>query len=113
MKPEVSIPVALATAALVYGIYQAALPSFADTRMAAPDDANLRSSEDNALLLGVAACAGISLISRDATPFIYGGITAVALSWSHRWHRAVNPATGKVADVVSSAMDNNVSKVAA
>lgn len=102
MKPEVSIPVALATAAVVYGIYQSALPSFADARMASPDDSNLRSAENNALLLGVAACAGISLIAKDATPFIYGGFTAVALSWSHRFHRAVNPVTGKILDAAGS-----------
>lgn len=106
MKAEVSVPVALMAAGVVYGIYQFALPNFADTRMAAPDDPNLQSADTNALLLGVAACAGIALIAKDVTPFIYGGLTAVALSWSHRWHRAVNPSTGKLDNLVSMGKNN-------
>lgn len=110
LKPEVSIPVALATAAVVYGVYNVALPSFADSRMAAPDDSNLAAAENNALFLGVAACAGISILAKDVTPFVYGGLTAVLLSWSHRWHKAVNPSTGKL-DTVVGQMGSNLKAV--
>lgn len=96
LKPEVSIPVGLATVAVVYGVYQTALPNLADARVSAPDDPDLKGAENNALFLGVAACAAVSLIAKDATPFILGGVTAVLLSWSHRYARVLNPATGKV-----------------
>jgi type IV secretory pathway TrbD component len=87
MKAEVSIPVALATSAMVVGIYYAALPTVADARAVGPDNPDLAKAERTALLLSVAAAAGVSLVSRDSTPFVFGGLVAVALSW---WHRSAN-----------------------
>lgn len=95
MKPEVSIPVALATTAVVYGTYQAALPSLADARSIEPDNDHLASAERQALILAVAVAGGISLISKDATPFIFGGLVAVGLSWMHRWSNQVDERTGR------------------
>lgn len=99
MKPEVSIPVALATAAVVVGVYSHALPSQADQRTLPAGTMGsefLASSERQALLTSVAVAAGISLIAKDSVPFILGGLLAVGLAWQSRVAREVNPTTNKI-----------------
>jgi hypothetical protein len=99
MKPEVSIPVALATGAVVVGVYQAMSPSNADTRTVEPGSTGaemLAGSERTALFVAVGVCGGISLIAKDPIPFVVGGLLAVALSWSHRYATNVNPGTNRL-----------------
>lgn len=93
LKAEVSIPVALATGTLVYGIYQVALPSIADVRSLEPGTPDIAGAEKTALWMSAAAAAAVSLIARDPVPFWVGGMLAVALSWSHRHANWLNPAT--------------------
>lgn len=94
MKAEVSIPVALAACAVVYGTYQLALPSLADARSLDADNGHMASAERQALVLSTAVVGGISLLAKDAVPFIVGGLFAVGLSWLHRWNNQVDPTTG-------------------
>jgi hypothetical protein len=96
LKAEISVPVALATAALVWGIYQTALPPLADARSVEADNEDLRGAENTALWLATATAAGVALVSGDPTPFYFGGLLAVGLSWSHRHARALDPNTGKL-----------------
>jgi hypothetical protein len=96
MKAEISIPVALATATMTWGIYQLALPSHADQRTLIPgtvEDAMAGSSERVALIAAVTLAATVSLLAGDPVPFWFGGGTAVGLSWLSRHARAVDPAT--------------------
>lgn len=94
LKPEVSVPVAAATAALVWGIYQNALPPIVDIRTAAPNHPDVSSAEKGAAWTAAAAVAAISLISKDMTVFIVGGGMVVALSWWHNHANMVNPEFG-------------------
>ena len=94
LKADVSIPVALATCAVVYATYNTALPSMADARSIEPNNGHLASAERQALILSVGVAAGVSLLAKDAVPFILGGMVAVGLSWFHRWNNQVDPATG-------------------
>jgi 4-amino-4-deoxy-L-arabinose transferase-like glycosyltransferase len=87
LKREVSLGVGLATAALVWGIYNSALPSVAEARVSAPHDADLSGTERAAAWTAAAAVAGVSLLSKDPTVFVLGGGMIVALSW---WHRHAN-----------------------
>lgn len=87
LKAEVSIPVALATAALTWGVYQLALPTTADARGIDPNNKDLASAENTALMISVGIAGGVSLLAKDSTPFIVSGLFAVALSW---WHRKAN-----------------------
>jgi len=84
---QVSLGVGLATAALVWGIYNSALPSVAEARVSAPNDADLAATERAASWTAAAAVAGVSLISRDPTVFVLGGSMVVGLAW---WHRHAN-----------------------
>lgn len=93
LKPEISVPVAVGTAGLVFGIYQLALPNLTDVKASAPNNPVLQGSENAALWLSVAVSAGISLIAGDVTPFVLGGMMAVSLSWIHRHAAALDPTT--------------------
>lgn len=97
LKPEASLTVGLATAALVYGIYSNALPTVADIRVGQPDDPDVAAAEQLAAWTAAAAVAGVSLIAQDPTVFIIGGTMVIALSWWHKHANAVNPLVGKAA----------------
>ena len=94
LKPDVSITVALATGALVYGIYSNALPPIVDIRTAAPNHPDVASSEKGAAWTAAAVVAGVSLMARDMTVFIVGGGMIIALSWWHNHANMVNPEFG-------------------
>lgn len=96
IKPEVSIPVALATGGVVVAVYSYMQPSAADQRTVQPgsDQAGmLASSESSAFLVSIGVVGAISLIARDPTPFWVGGLLACAMSWTSRYARTVDPAT--------------------
>lgn len=88
---EVSLGVGLATAALVWGVYNSALPSIVDARVAPPADADLEAAERTATWTSTAVVAGVSLLSKDATVFVLGGTMVVVLAWWHRHANAHNP----------------------
>jgi hypothetical protein len=96
MKAEVSIPVALATAALTWGIYQAAMPTLADVRGVEPNNADVAKAERTALMLAVGVAGGVSLLAKDSVPFIVSGLLAVGLSWSHRVANMTDSTTQRI-----------------
>lgn len=99
LKPEVSIPVGVATVGVVYAIYQLASPPLAAVRAMdgnGPDGAHLGAAERTALWASVGIAGAISLIAKDPVPFWFGGMVAVGLSWMHRTARVVDPLTSKV-----------------
>lgn len=95
LKPEASLGVGLATAALVWGIYQHATPTLVDHRVGRPDDTDAAAAERTASWTAAAVVAGVSLIAKDPTVFVLGGTMVVALAWWHRHANIVNPDTGK------------------
>lgn len=99
MKPEISIPVALAVGAVVVGTYSVMTPTNADQRTVTPGSRGadfLAGSEKTAFYVSVGICAAVSLIAKDPVPFWVGGGLSVALAWTHRYAREVDPATGKL-----------------
>jgi len=96
LRPEVSLPVALATGAIVYVTYDHMLPPAADCRVAGMNDSNLESCERQAAWVSAAIVGAVSLVAKDPNIFIVGGAMIVALSWLHRHANAVNPDTGKL-----------------
>jgi hypothetical protein len=96
LKPEVSLPIAAATATIVFGIYQTHLPTVAETRVTNPGNPAIDSSRKTATWMAAAVVAGISLVAADPTIFIVGGAMVITLDVVHRHAGAVNPATGKM-----------------
>jgi hypothetical protein len=99
LRPEVSLPVALATGTVVYTIYNHGLPGQADIRAHGNvGDSTLDSVRKQNLWTAAAVVAGISLISKDATVFIVGGAMTVGLDWITRANNFTNPLTGHIDD---------------
>jgi hypothetical protein len=94
LKREVSLGVGLATMALVWGIYNSALPSVLDVRSGQPDDKDAAGTERAASWTAAAAVAGVSLIAKDPTVFVLGGSMVVILAWWHRHANQYNPSLG-------------------
>jgi hypothetical protein len=94
LKPEMSVAAGLATAALVFGIYQNVTPTIADIRASQPHDDTIASTERMASWTAASAVAGISLISKDPTIFILGSAMIVAMSWMHRHANTVSASIG-------------------
>lgn len=96
LKPEVSLPIALATGAVVYGIFQVQLPSTAEVKSTMPNNQHLQSSRRTATIVALAVSGGISLMAKDPSIFVVGGTLAVVLDFVHRHADAVHPQTGQV-----------------
>lgn len=97
LKPEVSLPVGLAVAALVYGIHSNATPPLTDIRAAKPGDSTIDASRRFATWTSAAVVAGVSLIAKDPTIFILGGTMVVVMDWATRHGNLVSPLSGKAA----------------
>jgi hypothetical protein len=102
LKPEVSVGVSLATAAVVFATYQHALPSVADTRVAQPNDTNIDSARKMASWTSAGLVAGISLIAKDPTVFVVGGAMIVVLDWWYRHANTVDPTIAQAVGTVSA-----------
>jgi hypothetical protein len=96
LKPEVSLTVAAATGALVYGIFQAELPSKADVHAADAHNQYISRSVSVAGWTSAAAVAGISLLAKDPTVFVVGGAFAAFLTWRAKHASYTNPATNQI-----------------
>lgn len=91
LKPEVSLTVALATGAIVVGIYHGALPTVPDVRVGKPLDKDIASTRKAAGWTAAGTVAAISLIAKDPTVFIFGGFLIIATDWWYRHANAHNP----------------------
>jgi hypothetical protein len=95
-KPEVSLGLGLATGAVVYGTWQFFVPNQSDVRVGKPGDETLEKARKQAAWFSAAIVGGISLIAKDATIFIVGGIIVVALDWATRANNFTNPVSGRI-----------------
>jgi hypothetical protein len=95
LKPEISIPAALALGVAVYGIFQVNLPSVTEVRAADMDNQDVASAERAATWEAAGLVATLSLIAKDPTIFLVGGAITVGLAWKYRHANAVSPLTGK------------------
>ncbi len=91
MKAETSVVAGLATAALVYAVYTNATPSIADIRVAKPNDGDIEATRKLAAWTSAGIVAGVSLIAKDGTIFVMGGVMVIVLDWWHRHANEVNP----------------------
>lgn len=95
LKPESSLMVGLATATVVYGIYQAALPNLADVRSLDARNSDVESAERLASWTAAGVVAGIALLAQDMTVFIIGGAMVTGMAWWNRHANEITPLTGK------------------
>jgi|SRR3954464_12575941 hypothetical protein len=96
LKPDVSLTVALATGAVVWGIYSNALPTLPDVRVGKPNDLDVDGARKAATWTAAGVVGAISLIAKDANVFIVGGAMVIAADWWFRHANAKNPMVGGV-----------------
>lgn len=91
---EQAVGVGLATMGLVWGVYGQIMPPVADLRVGPAGETNATAAEKAARWTSGIMVVGVSLVTRDATVFIMGGIAVIAFSWLHRHANMVNPTSG-------------------
>lgn len=96
LAPESSVVAGVATAGLVYAIFQATGPSVADKRVSQPNDPELSASERTAAWTAAAVVSAVSLLAKDPTIFAIGGVSVVVMSWAHRHANLYDPAARAV-----------------
>lgn len=94
-KPEVSLGMGLALGALVWLVYDHAMPSLVDHRVGDVDDDHAASAERVATWTAAAAVVTVSALSKDPTVFVIGGLSVIGLSLWHRHANMVDPMTGR------------------
>lgn len=105
LKPEVSIPVALATGVMVFAIFQNATPPYVDQRAAPANDPDLSKSNKMATWTAAGAVSVVSLIAKDPVVFMLGGAAVIVMSWWGKHGNAVNPLTGRASTVPANNQD--------
>lgn len=96
LKPEGSLTVGLAVGAMAYGIYNFSLPTGAMMNATQPQSLDIESARRKAAWSSVTIVSFVSLMAKDKTIFILGGMVIVALDIHARLANASAPGIGKV-----------------
>jgi hypothetical protein len=94
LSPEVSVGTGLAVGGIAFTVFNMSLPPLTDVRAADPANGDVFASERTATWVAAAIVTGVAAITGDATVFIIGGSTVVALAWLYRHANEVNPVSG-------------------
>jgi hypothetical protein len=98
LKPEGSLTLGVATAAMVAGVYTVSLPNTAEMHATEANDRNIDAGRKKAGWTSVAIVSAIALMTRDKTIFTLGGIMVIAFDWHARHANATAPDTGQLVD---------------
>ena len=96
LSGENSIITALATAGLVFGVYQAKVGPVSDVHATEAFDGNMQASVKKAGWTSLALVAGITLLARDPNLLILGGAAIIAEELTYRHALMTNPQTGNI-----------------
>lgn len=95
-RPSESVMASVATAGLVFGVYQFSLPSVTEVHGAMPHNINVDSSRKKAMWTSGAIVSAAFLLTKDYNVFMAGAGTFLALEWSYRHANAVHPESGQL-----------------
>jgi len=91
---EASIGTGLAVGGIAFTVFGMSLPPLTDIRAAEPENGDVFRAERTATWVAAGLVTGVALITSDATVFIIGGTTVVALAWLYRHANEVKPVSG-------------------
>lgn len=94
LDKNASVGTGLAVGGIAYTIFGMSLPPLTDVRSAEPENGDVFRAERTATWLAAGFVVGIAAITSDATVFIIGGSTVVALAWLYRHANEVKPSSG-------------------
>ena len=110
LKPENSLVIGLATAALVYGIYTVNLPNTASVRASKANNQHIDSARKTATWEAAGIVAGVAILAHDPTVFVIGGATLIAIDFAHRIANSTDSVTGQISgSVASTGVDTSAS----
>lgn len=95
LKPSESVTVGLGVAAGVFAVY-GNLPAIPDIRVAQPNDPEITKSERGASWFAIGLVSGVSLLTKDPTVFVIGGLAMIGASIWHQHANAYDMQTGRV-----------------
>lgn len=101
LKPSESVMTSLATAGIVYGIYQLEMPPVTEVHGAMPHNGSVDSSRKKAMWMSAAVVGGAFLLTHDSTVFSAGAVMFLGLEWSYRHANSVHPGHGKMVPYAS------------
>jgi hypothetical protein len=95
-SPQQSVGIALGTGALVWAVYNSALPPLASVRVQPSGNTALQKSRRTATLLAAGLVGLVYFLTRDPIPVIVGGAVVISEDMAHRHADAVNHVTQTV-----------------
>lgn len=96
LKQEDALLTGLGVAAVVGAIYAVHIPTVAATRASAAGNMHLDSARKSADWIAAGVVVGASLLAKDPTVFVIGGVVVIALSFAHRIANATDHQSGQV-----------------
>jgi hypothetical protein len=84
LKPNENLMLAAAVGAVVYGTYNIALPTIADTRGLPGNTPDVDKAEKAATWGSVAVVSAISLLAKSPEVFVVGGLMTIGLAWTYK-----------------------------
>lgn len=96
LKPENSVITALATAALVIGIYNASVGPIADVHATGANDGNLAASVKKAGWKSVIMVSAVALLARDPNIVVMGGAAIIGEELTYRHALMASPDSGRI-----------------
>jgi len=101
LKPNENLMLAAAVGAVVYGTYNIALPSIADTRGLPGNVPDIDKAEKTATWGSVAVVSAISLLAKSPEVFVVGGLMTIGLAWTYKNSSKVDNFQSQARDLIS------------
>jgi hypothetical protein len=96
LKPDGSVAYGIATAVLVYAVYDRCLPNAAVIHATPSRDASIDTSRKKAAWTSAGILSAITLLTKDTNVFILGAVVMFALDMHARHANASDPDTGQL-----------------
>lgn len=101
LKPNENLMLAAAVGAVVYGTYNIALPTIADTRGLPGNVPDIDKAEKAATWGSVAVVSAISLLAKSPEVFVVGGLMTIGLAWTYKNSSKVDNFQSQARDLIS------------
>jgi len=98
LKQEDALLTGLAVAAVVGGIYAVSMPTVAASRASAAGNQHIEATRKSTTWTASIVVVGASLLAKDPTVFVIGGVVVIALDFAHRVANATDRQSGKIAN---------------
>lgn len=111
LKPNENLMLAAAVGAVVYGTYNIALPTIADTRGLPGNVPDIDKAEKAATWASVAVVSGISLLAKSPEVFVVGGLMTIGLAWTYKHSSSVDNFQSQVRTLITPEKSDSPSGV--